>query len=376
MKYVNWKIIGLTVIALGGALLTPPSYGGDLKRGGAHGGGGSLRPMHPIRQSELSPLIEKEKWETALYFNQIEIDWRKSNRGVCPNGLCKKLFDGQITVFDVLSKVSVEYSESDRCRAPDGTYHDGAAPGSTENSICLSPFSMAPQLDRMAARAQSLALFAHEVSHLVGTTEKEADRLQDEAIIAFYSRRSEELNGRVNFAKERIANGLNIISKQLEVSDADLWNQARMSVDANHQPTFFGPGIPSYFWDVFSQYLDPDTDLDKDLIMPFLSWNSIALADEGLWVGEMVNGLPNETNALAKYKQIFGGSDVLPFTQFRTRLLKGTPAAKTYGLPLSQTPIYRVQDGASLRANLQVIKRIFEMLQEHLESYNAPPESP
>src|SRR5262245_59151853 len=90
--------------------------------GGISGGGGGTVPIDLIPPQELKEVVLKNRWQIELFFNRLEMNLRKSNKGACADALCSKLFDQTTTVFDVLRTATVEFAETGPCQAPDGTF--------------------------------------------------------------------------------------------------------------------------------------------------------------------------------------------------------------------------------------------------------------
>lgn len=150
--------------------------------GDVSGGGGDSLPGEKITPQDVRKSVgyRSDAGELKLYFNT------RAKRPIADE-VDRKLFGGKTDIFDILNKVRVRVDMNEPCVAPDGSPHDGYAPDSKWGglSICLSGKRLAEKLSSLTLRPALLGLVAHEISHLVGTNEEEAESLQKDVVQAF-----------------------------------------------------------------------------------------------------------------------------------------------------------------------------------------------
>ncbi len=102
------------------------------------------------------------------------------------NALDKKLFTGKKTIFDLIKQTEIEVLNSAPCLSrsvgPNGkiieTEADGAADSTKSTPVCISASRLSEKLIEDNYQPETQALVAHELSHLLGATEFEAEVLQ------------------------------------------------------------------------------------------------------------------------------------------------------------------------------------------------------
>lgn len=137
--------------------------------------GGGTVPSNPATQQDIKIEISQSKTTLSLLFNNLATSYKA---GTAP-GYYSKLFGGPKTIFDVIQSAQIELKQVGPCIDPNtGDEVDGSAPGSNNNSICLSLDRLTQKLSKDNVYTQTLGLIAHEFSHLVGANESEADEIQ------------------------------------------------------------------------------------------------------------------------------------------------------------------------------------------------------
>lgn len=164
-----------------------------LAAGGISGGGGTRTPKHPVSSEEVKVLINSSKHEITKYFNKLEIYFGLNNKEHCHLEICQKLFGGEKSIQSIIAETSVHLEEERPCLSPQGIAYDGYAPGPIENSICISVYNITKKVSKREARSEILALMAHEYTHLLGSTEEEAELLQEDILDAFYEVSAKDL---------------------------------------------------------------------------------------------------------------------------------------------------------------------------------------
>lgn len=161
--------------------------------GGVSGGGGGTVPSNAAGVAAVHSAIEQSRLALMLYFNDQNV--RRRSGEVSSGAL---LFDGERTIFDVIRSTAIEVKEEAPCIDPRGEEKDGAAPSFGANSICISAKTLAAKLTTDNGWDQTIALVGHELSHLLGTNEDQAVKIQTEIITALSQRRASDLSGIAN----------------------------------------------------------------------------------------------------------------------------------------------------------------------------------
>lgn len=170
MKFI---ILSLSLVA------TAPAFAGGISGGG--GGTTNPRPVAPAAVEEA----------VVRYGGPALLSWLKGAENAYvrssdqENHPYRKLFAGEKTIYQVVAETKVELRFSRPCLDQNGQPWDGSMYADTPGAVCLSPFTMAPKLGATNVKDETLALLLHELSHLLGTTEEEADAIQESALVDF-----------------------------------------------------------------------------------------------------------------------------------------------------------------------------------------------
>lgn len=152
-----------------------------LAGGSDVGGGGVLRLPHAsIDQVKESAARSRQILKLWLHGQEA---WSSTH----PDDITpaySKLFRGPRSIYDVLDNLKIEFRLNKACYDKEGSKHDGSIYTSlgTPDSICLSGARMALALRTDNYDYGTIALILHEVSHLLGTTEVEARKIQADII--------------------------------------------------------------------------------------------------------------------------------------------------------------------------------------------------
>lgn len=144
---------------------------------GSSGGGGTL-PTRGVQTYEIAEYVSMAKRDLRLIFRGRWIEYNHIRNNNLDHDLEKKLFDGPVTILDILEKTKIELRDSEPCLDGAGKEVDGSIYAKEPNSICISSLMIASKVSTEQARDQVIALIAHELSHLLGTTESEAHWFQ------------------------------------------------------------------------------------------------------------------------------------------------------------------------------------------------------
>jgi hypothetical protein len=148
--------------------------------GGVSDGGGSTST-----QNEVTPQIIIESMKTSgpmlltwLYrrhqlFQELAISSRESSP-------FKILFSSpHQNIFTILQSTDIEVRSTKPCYDKSGRPIEGSIYASKADSMCLSPFLMAKKLVSSNIAQETAGLIIHELSHLLGANEEEANTIQN-----------------------------------------------------------------------------------------------------------------------------------------------------------------------------------------------------
>lgn len=150
---------------------------------GSGGGGDTINPI-AVEPDAVMMAVEEYGFPGIVgWLHGAENKYRRSQDP--KNDPYVKLFAGPKTIYDILKTTPVELRFKEPCYDVSGQAKDGSIYAYKSGAICLSPFLMAPKLGETNVKEQTLALVLHEMSHLLGTTEDEAIRIQNDILLDF-----------------------------------------------------------------------------------------------------------------------------------------------------------------------------------------------
>lgn len=161
------------------------------------GGGGITIPEHVAPYSVTSAAFEHTGAILISWFRNQEMQFdllKDEEKQISP---FRKIFQSEKSIYSLIHDSSIEVREKAPCLDVDGLQHDGSIFAVAPHSICLSAFLMAPKLSYYNVDAETLALAAHEYSHLMGTNEDEAVAIQKRAIGDFMRTNFNEVRGKL-----------------------------------------------------------------------------------------------------------------------------------------------------------------------------------
>lgn len=138
------------------------------------GGGGNTLPFSPVGAETVDHL---------LLFAQRELYMQLSLDSWDPTFSWPQLFAGQPTILDLIAQNKI-YSKGP-CEDKFGNGRDGSMYSPVAHEICIDAPRLGQKLSASDARAQTLALVAHEYSHLKGFNEAQAQALQHYLVNVF-----------------------------------------------------------------------------------------------------------------------------------------------------------------------------------------------
>ncbi len=156
-------------------------------QGTTTGGGGDLKPAEQVQVKDLINQVKYSKFVVTAWFSRRHLTHEERKKWCLkyPDIQCSvgtKLFDGEKTIFDVLDDLQIETRTDGACLDNEGSPKDGSINGKKSGSICISIYNLQRKLTRDIFRNHIAALIAHEVSHILNTTEAEAKFLQDQML--------------------------------------------------------------------------------------------------------------------------------------------------------------------------------------------------
>jgi hypothetical protein len=152
--------------------------------GGVSGGGGDTKPANPVTRDDVKRAIMDSRKYVAAYLNHLEMVKDDESRWPGHKDLPAKLFGGTDQAVDWVLRLPIHMEENGPCLDPAGNPMDGSA-SLKPPAVCLSLTRLTEKLSKEGLRNQVIALALHEYSHLVGSTEAEADFLQTAALDNF-----------------------------------------------------------------------------------------------------------------------------------------------------------------------------------------------
>lgn len=143
--------------------------------GGVSGGGGEIQAGDRVSRAELISIIDHGRAAILMYFNYQNILFHMLPEYREP--LRVKLYGGERTILDIVAHAPIDKETKGACVDEGGQERDGSA-SVEKQRVCISLVRLENKLTTDVARLYTLGLLAHEFSHLVGTSEEEADGQQ------------------------------------------------------------------------------------------------------------------------------------------------------------------------------------------------------
>ena len=231
LKSYRWACLSLAL----GLLSAGSAF---AREGGVSGGGGGIAPVDRAGPALIEQALRESRLALTLYFQTRELQERDK-----PTPTGRLLFEGPTSIFDLVRSSPIETKGT--CRDPQGKRRDGAAPGKRPLSVCMDVKSLGRKLTEDNYWAQTIALLGHELSHLLGTSEREAAELQRDILGELRSERSYVALAR----KSNVAVAIDVLSNAVEMAqltefNADpemlvhTWQNALSKAEKLHQEIF------------------------------------------------------------------------------------------------------------------------------------------
>ncbi|MGE5087137.1 MAG: hypothetical protein ACM3MG_12600 [Bacillota bacterium] len=152
--------------------------------GGSDGGGGVSNP--PLASLEDIALINGMQNFILMWSNMEEAFFERLEPRYQSKSPYFKLFRGQRKFSDIIMSTGFEVRMSQTCFDAKGVPKDASVYSSTPGYLCFSPYSLFGKLNEYTYRAEVAALMIHELSHVAGASEVEAELIQKDALETLY----------------------------------------------------------------------------------------------------------------------------------------------------------------------------------------------
>ena len=195
-----------------------PGNGKEVEGGISSGGGGTL-PANPIGVFRVYEIVKDAKAALRMFYrleNQVTGD------DPILYGL-DKFVVGPRNLITLLEETEIEVLSDRPCKDKNGNEVDASVVASKQGAICLSAFRVAPKLIEERAHIEILALITHELTHLLGATEKEAVEIQKYTAIRFEKVFFENFGNLVWDMRERYSNLGAVLNRAIEFAGNEDW---------------------------------------------------------------------------------------------------------------------------------------------------------
>lgn len=214
---------------------TAPQNNEEMQDGGiSAGGGGDTVPSNPTTPQHIESILLDIKRDLRTYL-------KKQLYHNHFYGVEKALFTGPVNLLDVLEKTDLEIRMKSPCFNKNGVEVDGSIHASRPDTICISAFRIAKQVDKDLAQKQVFALILHELSHLMGFDEAQAIEYQKQVLQEISPAELGQVEDLVIQARDQfsvIISKLNFYKQSLDTNDLNLMNEkAREGLEVMSQLT-------------------------------------------------------------------------------------------------------------------------------------------
>jgi hypothetical protein len=145
------------------------------------GGGGGTMPSQPVSQDDILTAIQQARPLVEVHLMAIEAFRLGGNETHTAD---RKLFSRGDYIYKILDKVKVETPLYQPCYDLDGNPQDGSVKAGDPSTICISVANLKEKLNADNFETETAALILHEITHLLETSEDEADYIQSEFLAA------------------------------------------------------------------------------------------------------------------------------------------------------------------------------------------------
>lgn len=168
---------------------TPAQASPSQREGGITSGGGGTLPAERPKVEDIGTYVKRANTVLVYYFKlleQVHHDQKPINFD--KKEYFKLLFDGGVTIYDVLDTKYPDVQFDKPCLDYDGQEVDGSILASTRAQYCISAHLISKKISKADAFIEVTALVAHELSHFLGANEHTAAEIQTDLAKLFRSR--------------------------------------------------------------------------------------------------------------------------------------------------------------------------------------------
>lgn len=160
------------ILALALTLASLTAFAHD---GAGSGGGGFTSPANRMSVKEMGQLIGPARMHLLMYLN-----YHDQNRHMLPEEFKGLFGDEDNKNFAYMVKYRlVHVNDTTPCYDQNGKERDGSIyRNDGKQGVCISTFNLSQKIRSDAVQTQLVALMAHEYSHLLGTNETQANKIQ------------------------------------------------------------------------------------------------------------------------------------------------------------------------------------------------------
>ena len=157
------------------------------------GGGGDIEQADPVRHAYyITNIVRYNKPVLVTWLYEKEKDYLLNKNSESPIhenpevlamiNARALLFESDINVYQALDNLKIYSREDKPCFDENNNETDASFYTDESFAICISPFTMQSKLNEYNFADETLALVIHELSHLIGANEEEAEILQGMAL--------------------------------------------------------------------------------------------------------------------------------------------------------------------------------------------------
>jgi len=326
--------------------------------GAVSGGGGGTTNPHPANPDSIVYSVKNYSAKIiTTWFNIREAVFNRLDPEKKKASPYYKIFQSDKNIFELIKSTEAELRMSRPCLDAQGLERDGSIYASKPQAICISPFTMAPKLSEYNYTQETLALIIHELTHLMGADEEEAESIQQDAIYDFNKMDFMDVIVNIDLLSGKYSKGdISMLIEEmkwavqwpdmLNLDEFNRWSHSLLNiknaVEYNHSDKI------NFLRD--SQY---------KLLTPQFS----KLTAVELYVGANDSNQSNEMKNyyLQKLNLGFGTDLIVTAKQFESRLTKLDP--KNFGPEFEQTLLHRV-------TNTQIISSEMADIENYLTEIN------
>ena len=327
--------------------------------GGVNDGGGNAHKAPLLGPNAIKKILSDSKGPLVYVFRSIEfstsLDKNASEQDLSLR-IHRKLFDGPKSIFQALKEANLQPIEHGGCPDLSGKENDASALKDAPN-ICFSLEFLEKKLHEDSGNIELLALVAHEVSHLAGTDETEAELIQ--AIV-----REHISNHTLSRFEENFKNYQKKVADTLNTTTVIL-SYARASRSA-----FVCMGLQGLMT-ANNELMQINFDASSNLGVSFLGTEGMSFVNAATLksMNAAISCYPDEFNFYDFSKSFFKEKSSRPLKEFQTALAASNNQSDNFMLHVPDMNIRKIEktSNKSLIAELEDIQALLTQLQANLQ---------